>query len=210
MVKKVIGLGAGGHAKVIIDALYLNDAYKIFGFLDPHPKSQTFSNIPVLGDDSYIPEVINQGVSHFFVGIGGINDNTPRKKLFELGLKYGMTPINVIHAQAIISSSVRMGDGNIIMSGSVINADSLLGSNVIINTGTIIEHDCIIGDHVHIATGSKLAGDVQVDKGAHISIGATIIQGVCIGENAIVGSGAVVIRDVYPNTTVVGCPAKKI
>jgi acetyltransferase-like isoleucine patch superfamily enzyme len=47
-----------------------------------------------------------------------------------------------------------------------------------------------------------------VKKGASIGSGATILCGVTIGENAIVGAGSVVTRDVAPDTTVAGNPAR--
>ncbi len=47
-----------------------------------------------------------------------------------------------------------------------------------------------------------------VKRGASLGSGATILCGVTIGENAIVGAGAVVTRDVPPDTTVIGNPAR--
>jgi len=49
-----------------------------------------------------------------------------------------------------------------------------------------------------------------VRRGASIGSGATILANVTIGENAIVGAGSVVTRDVAPNATVVGNPARQI
>ncbi|MBI9070030.1 MAG: N-acetyltransferase [Melioribacteraceae bacterium] len=49
-----------------------------------------------------------------------------------------------------------------------------------------------------------------IKKGASIGSSSTILCGVTVGENAIVGAGAVVTRDVPPNATVAGVPAKII
>ena len=40
--------------------------------------------------------------------------------------------------------------------------------------------------------------------------GATVIQGIEIGEWTVLGAGSVVNRDVPPNVTAVGMPAKPI
>ncbi|HDS09283.1 MAG TPA: N-acetyltransferase, partial [Firmicutes bacterium] len=49
-----------------------------------------------------------------------------------------------------------------------------------------------------------------VKKGASIGSGATILCGITIGENSVIGAGAVVTKDVPPNTTVAGVPARII
>jgi acetyltransferase-like isoleucine patch superfamily enzyme len=49
-----------------------------------------------------------------------------------------------------------------------------------------------------------------VHRGASIGSGATILGGVTIGVNAMVGAGSVVTRDVPPDTTVAGNPARAI
>jgi len=48
----------------------------------------------------------------------------------------------------------------------------------------------------------------RVCRGASIGSGAVIVCGVTIGERAMVGAGAVVTRDVPPDTTVAGVPAR--
>ena len=104
-----------------------------------------------------------------------------------------------------------------------------IGRNVKISThtficdGVTIEDDVFIGHsvmfindkHPKAARGGKLLeeGDWKLEptlvkKGASIGTSATILCGVTIGENATVGAGSVVTKDVPPNTTVVGVPAR--
>jgi acetyltransferase-like isoleucine patch superfamily enzyme len=47
-----------------------------------------------------------------------------------------------------------------------------------------------------------------VKRGASIGSGATLLGGITIGENAIIGAGSLVTKDVAPNTTVAGNPAR--
>jgi len=208
--KSVIGLGAGGHAKVVIEALRLSGGHDIVGLLDPKPElwNTVVLDVPVLGGDDLLAELKAQGVSLAFIGLGGVGETGPRRRLYELALDRGFQIIRAIHPQAVLSPSAQLGEGPTVLAGAVINAEATLGDNVIVNTGSIVEHDCVIGSHVHIATGAVLAASVTVGDGAHIGAGSTIRQGISIGEGALVGAGAAVVKDVAPDTVVTGVPAK--
>lgn len=206
----VIGLGAGGHAKVVIEILRSIEAYELVGLLDPKKNlwNTKVLDVPVLGDDDLLPELYEKGIRHVFIGLGSIGDTTPRKKLYEKACDFGFQIVSAIHPKAIISPSARIGGGLTMMANAVVNANAILGNNVIVNTGAIIEHDCIIEDHVHIATGAMLASTVFVGVGTHIGLGASIRQCIRIGRYSIVGAGAVVIHDVPDYAVAAGVPAQ--
>jgi UDP-perosamine 4-acetyltransferase len=210
MVKRVVGLGAGGHAKVVLEILRLIGGYEIVGLLDPKQElwGTEVLGVPVLGDDGLLSELYKENVKHAFIGLGTVGDTRPRRQLYEKACRYGFHIVRAIHPQAIVAASAEIGDGPTVMASAVVGTAVRLGGNVIVNTGAIIEHDCVIGEHVHIATGVRLASTVQVRTGVHIGVGATVRQGITIGTDVIVGAGAVVIRDVPPGVTVVGCPAR--
>ena len=50
--KKIILIGAGGHAKSCIDVILLTKKYKILGFIDQNSKINIL-NYKVLGDERY-------------------------------------------------------------------------------------------------------------------------------------------------------------
>jgi len=206
---ELVILGGGGHAKVVIDILKSCPSLGIVGVTDPNigQHVREILCVPIIGDDSILPELINSGISHAFVAIGC---NSLRKKLFEEIAQLGFQFVNAIHPQAIVSSSTKLGRGIAIMGGATINAECIIGDNVIISTGANIDHECCISGHAHVAPGATLSGNVAVGQGAFIGAGAIIVQGVCIDENAIVGAGAVVLHDVASDTTVAGIPAKVI
>ncbi len=206
----VIGLGAGGHAKVVIEILRSTRDYEVVGLLDPKKNlwNTEVLDIPVLGDDDLLPALYEKGIRHAFIGLGFVGDTTPRKKLYEKVCNFGFQIVSAIHPKAIISPSARIGGGITVMASTTINASAILGNNVIVNTGAIIEHDCIIEDHVHIATGAMLASTVFVGEGSHVGLGASIRQCISVGRYSIVGAGAVVINDVPDYVVVAGVPAQ--
>jgi sugar O-acyltransferase (sialic acid O-acetyltransferase NeuD family) len=206
----VVGLGAGGHARVMIDILQLAGGYELVGLLDPRQEiwHTNVLGIPVIGDDALLPDLYRQDIHAAFIGLGTTGATTLRQQLYEKAVHYGFQIVQAVHPQAIVAPSAKIGDGVTIAAGAIVNAAAQLGMNVIINTGAIVEHDCIIGNHVHIATGARLASTVHIENGAHIGIGATVRQCIHIGCNAIVGAGAVVIDDVPDFAVVVGVPAR--
>lgn len=212
MTKRVIGLGAGGHAKVVIEILQADSGVELCGLLDSNLDltGKSILGVPVLGGDEMLSEIVTGGVTHFFVGVAGAGNTGPRRRLYELALERRLKPVNAVHKQAVISPSCVIGPGATIMAGAVVNACAVLGANVIINTGAIVEHDCVLQDHVHVATGARLAGAVRAESGAHIGAGATVRQAVTIGEGAVVGAGAVVVKNVLAHAVVAGVPAREL
>jgi len=205
-------LGGGGHARVLIDTLRSAAGVVPCGVLDADESrwGQRLLDVPILGGDELLEDLIRRGLTHFLVGLGGARDNRPRRRLFELAANQGLTPMTVAHPSAVCSSWAVIGAGTVVYPTAVVNAAAELGVNVIVNTGAIVEHDCRVGDHAHVSTGATLCGAVRVGALAHVGAGATVRQGITIGEGAVVGAGAVVIDDVEPWTVVVGVPAARV
>jgi len=210
MRERVIGIGAGGHAKVLIEIIQMRGEFELVGLLDPDPQShgKLVSGVTVLGDDSMIPALIQQGVRHFFLGVGSVDSSAFRRQLFEKCIAAHMEPVSTVHPAAILSPVAGLGKGCMVMAGAILNPGVTLGENVIVNTGAVIDHDCVIESHVHVATGAALSGGVHVGTGSHIGTGAVVKHGVRIGMNVVVGAGAVVIRDVPDSVMVAGVPAE--
>jgi|SRR6266850_3107262 len=209
---RVIGLGASGHGKVMIDALRVIGGHEIVGLLDPNRAlwGTRILDVPVLGDDDRLQELYSSGVRHAFIGVGSGADTANRRRIYELVTARGFTVVDTVHPRAFVAPSATIGAGATVLAHAVVNAAARVGDNVLVNTSAVVEHDCVIGNHVHLATAARLAGTVTVGDGAHIGIGATVRQGVRIGACAIIGAGAVVLEDVLDRTVVVGVPARPL
>lgn len=207
---KVVGIGAGGHASVVLDAIQCAGEHEVIGLLDrpDDPIGRMVLGVRVIGNDDQLATIGATGVGGFFMGVGSIADPSARRRLYEMGTAAGLVAIRVIHPRAIVAGSATIGAGTVVLAGAVVNANATIGDNAIVNTAAIIEHDCVIGDHTHVAPGAQLGGAVRVGDGAHIGIGATVLQGIQIGAGAIVGGGAVVTRNVAAGAKVVGVPAR--
>jgi UDP-perosamine 4-acetyltransferase len=204
--EKIIIYGAGGHCKVVIDAIENQKKYEIIGIVDDNKNKlgKDCEGHSIIGDFSILK---NNKFSGCKILIAITNSKIISKiytKINTLGYSFGV----VIHPKAIIAKNVTIGTGTMVMANAVINPNVRIGSCVVINTSAIVEHDCIIDDFVHIAPGVHLAGAVKIGKTSMVGIGSTIIESKQIGENSIIGAGAVVIKNIPDNVTAIGVPAK--
>ncbi|WP_018132196.1 acetyltransferase [Effusibacillus pohliae] len=210
MSRPVIVLGGGGHAKVLIDTLLLQNR-KVLGVTVPVGEffGKSLLGIRCIGNDDTILEYPADSIE-LVNGIGSVAAPDLRKRIFESfkGLGYEFT--SVVHPSAVISAEAELAEGVQVMAGAIIQTGSSIGANTIVNTKVSVDHDCAIGNHVHLAPGVTLSGGVQVGDEVHIGTGATVIQGVRIGKNSIIGAGALVLNDVAEGVTVVGVPAKEV
>ncbi|MDX1695381.1 MAG: acetyltransferase, partial [Ketobacteraceae bacterium] len=71
-----------------------------------------------------------------------------------------------------------------------------------------VEHDCTVGGFTHLSPNSVLAGGAKIDSLVWIGACGCVRQLIQVGRGAVVGMGAVVTKDVPPEVTVVGSPAK--
>ncbi|RCW71163.1 UDP-perosamine 4-acetyltransferase [Marinobacter nauticus] len=209
MSAKIILLGAGGHARVVLDAL-LAAGLNVNGVVDPSlaGTNDYWRGVPVLGNDQDLLELPPHDIE-LVNGIGSIPGQTLRKEVFRKFTSAGFNFRTVIHPSAIIGSEVKLMPGAQLMAGAIVQADSLIGENTIVNTGARVDHDCSIGSDVHIAPGAVVSGGVQIGVDTHIGTGASIIQGIILGKNVLVGAGTAVVRDVPDDARIVG-PSPKI
>lgn len=205
--KNIIIIGAGGHARVIIDtAEQLN--FKIKGIIDINFKNQDerILDYPVLGDFSVLQKVDPVNTT----AIVALGDTEKRSYYFHQIAKLGFSMETLIHPTAIVSKHAKIGKGVFVNVAAIINSAAIIKDNVIINTGAIIDHETEIGEHCHIGPGVKIAGRVKIGHHSFIGIGTTIIDKITVGDNVIIGAGTVVINNIYPHSTVVGVPGKRI
>ncbi len=207
--QKIVLIGGGGLAKILLDLIRTFTKYEIVGILDSQLKvGQIIQGVSVLGNDRLLSKLYADGIKNACVAIGSIKANNRRKMLFEKAKQIGFTMPSLIHPRAIISKSSEIHEGVQIMAGAIIQIGSSIGENVLIYTGAIVEHDCQIKKHSHICPGATLSGGCVIDENSYIGAGATVIQGIKIGKNVTVGAGSVVISDVPDDVTIKGVPAR--
>lgn len=212
---KLLILGAGGHAKVVMDAIAAGakseiapDGFKVTGFIDIEDGSlvgEQILGLRVQGDLSDLPRLRLQGGQAVFPGHG---DPATRSKAVEASQKIKYKLPILVHPSGTVSASANIGAGSFVAAGAVVGPDAKLGRYCLINTCASVDHDCVLGEGVHVAVGAHLAGDVRVGANTLIGAGATVIPGIKIGAGVTIAAGAVVVENIPDNTTVMGVPGK--
>lgn len=198
--EKIVLIGGGGHAKVVIDAIRCKGEYEIYGVVDPKlKKGDSVMGIKIIGGDDILETIFKTGIKNAFVAIGSIGNERSvgvRISAVDRLKKIGFSLPAVVHPKAVIAQDVSLGEGTFVAAGAVINPGAKVGRNAIINTNSSIDHDCTIGDFVHVAPGATLSGGVKVGNETHIGTGANITQGVTIEQESLVKAGTLVSRDI--------------
>ena len=200
-----IVIGAGGHAKVLIEALHVM-GHTVAGLIAPVSAGTRIFGVPVLGGDAILPRLRAEGIANAALGIG---DNRLRGILGEQLITLGFHLPNILHPTAWISPSSVLGHGVVVLPKAVLSTGATFGRFVIINAGAVIEHDSEIGEAAHIAPGCALAGNVRVGARTLVGVGCAVRPEIVIGADAVIGAGSVVVRDVPAGARVMGNPARQ-
>jgi len=193
-------LGAGGMGKAAMEA-FLSNEVVIYGFLDEDETltGREIGDIAVLGqvDDPGLLGVIGKDCEAFVA----TEEVELRKNLVEMLTKERkVMPVNAIHKQAQLATSVVLGHGNYIGPLASLGAFVRLGSH----------HEARLGDYVQVGSGAVVGAGAQLDDEVFVGSGAIVVAGVKVGAGARIGAGSVVVQDVKEGETVFGNPAQPV
>lgn len=207
---KLVVIGGGGHAKVVISILKKSGEFELIGYVDREDKGSVLG-LDYLGSDKAAESLLtDRDVSKAALGIGQLDDSSLRRDIASRLMKAGFSFPPVISPDAIVNEGVEIAEGTVVMDGVIVNTGTMISRFCIINTRASIDHDCTIGEFAHIAPGVTLSGGVEIGADVLVGTGASIIQYKKIADNVIIGAGSGVWGDIDDPGIYGGVPARKI
>lgn len=108
--EKILLIGAGGHAKSVIDSIRSNSEYEIVGIIDKDVMvNKEIIGVPVIGKDEDLPMYYKKGIKNAFITIGSVGDTTVRQRLYEYTKSIGFQHPNIIDATDVALKSNIIG-----------------------------------------------------------------------------------------------------
>lgn len=210
MADAVVLIGAGGHAREVIDIFdAINQdgpTFEVLGYIVEagHGLMGSIVNgLPILGDFNWLQRQVNS-----VQVIAAVGASELRRRLVFRARDLGAKFCNAVHPSVALTRWVELGAGVVVAPGSVLTNRISIGNHVHINLSCTISHDCILEDFVTLSPGVHLAGGVRVREGAFLGVGVNVIPQREIGSWSIVGAGAAVVRDIPGSSIAVGVPAR--
>lgn len=209
--EKIVIIGAGGfgrEVKVLIDQINeKKPTYLLEGFYDDDPNlPDTINGIPLLGNLNTLLQRIDNISIAIAIGIPKI-----KKEFIEKLKPYNFSYPTLIHPNVIIGNdNIKIGKGTIICAGNILTCDIVIENFVTLNLYCTIGHDTKIKSFSSFMPSVNISGEVTIESCVYSGTGVKIINQLSIGENTIIGAGAVISKNLPPNCTAVGIPAKPI
>ena len=184
--RKIILIGAGGHAKACVEVINSQKKFKISLLVD-----KVYENKEKIKTILELDFLANYKLSkkNILICVGQLKSGKLRKKIFEFYKNKGCIFPIIKSKSSYVSKNSRIDEGTIIMHKAFVNSNTSIGKNCIINSGAIIEHDVIIGNNVHIAPGAIILGGCNIKENSFIGSGTILKQNSIINKETILPSG---------------------
>jgi len=143
--------------------------------------------------DSEIHKYFSQKKCNYIISF---SSHSLRVKIENLMNEHKISPVNIIHPNAIISKTATLGGGNYIAGNTVVSANATIGNHNILNFNATIGHDTQIENHVIINSGARISGNVMVGSRVLIGANSFIFQGKKIGDDTLIDAMTYIDRDI--------------
>ena len=205
--KEILIYGLGDFAKLVLHYFSKDINIKVVAFCadKEYIKEQKFCNLPVVSFEQLENLYSSEKYSIFVAA--GYSFMRNRVIMYEKIKLKGYTCVNYISSQAVIDSTVEIGENNLILENCVIEPFTIIGNNNIIWSSCNICHDVNIESHSFIASQSLLGGFACVRDNCFLGFNSTVLQYVTLAKETLVGAKSLILSNTEEYSKYIGNPA---
>ena len=208
--KHLLIIGARGFGREVYNYALESKGYgvdfDVKGFLDDKANA-------LVGFDGYpaiISSVEDYEIQPDDVFICALGEVKWKKHYAQIILDKGGEFISLISDEALVGRNCHIGKGCIISPTARMNCDVTIGDFVTLQPWTILGHDVVVGDWCHINVFADCGGGSHIENEVAIHTHTFILPKLHVGHNSVIGAGSIILRNVEPNVTMFGNPAKVV
>ena len=203
--ERVVIIGAGKGAEVVIDILLDDHQKVIVGLVDDNVKSLNHYDYKIspYGLFEFADKADRNMFDSVVISIGAnLKSMELRAKIFNYYREREFNFTNVISKNIDIRRNVKIGEGNLIGARVYIGTMTTIGDNNSISYGATIGHHNSIGSHNLIAPNVVTSGSVKIGNQCIIPAGVNVINRVSIGDNVVFPLGYNVVQNIEDGITI--------
>ncbi len=202
--KKIIIIGAGGHAAEIRDYIahhnksQVNKGIEVVGYLDDDESNYHHYNYsePYLGS---IKEYKFDKSKFYLMGIANL---AFRRTIIEKFIASGAEFVSLIHPTALISPSAKIGKGVVISHNASVGPKAIIGDYCVLNSRCTIGHDSVLGQYNFIGPQVAISGNTIIGNENMLGTNCCTIPSTKIGDKNKIAAGMVLYKSVGDGETV--------
>lgn len=198
--KKLIVIGAGGHAGSVADAAR-SAGFSIVGFFDGST-DRTTGKLEAL--DSL--DGVDLEATGFALGIGANYSREDAYATIKNSYPGARFPL-IVHSSAWVSPSANLAEGAVVMSMASVGPGCSVGPGSLVNTGSSLDHDSKMGSFASLGPGARTGGNVTIGERSVVGLNAGILQGISVGSDTVIGAHSLVNKDTPDSAVAYGTPA---
>lgn len=189
--KKVLVYGCAEFGQVVRN-LVKNCGHEFVGFIDDYNDGKD-----VLGNyeqvkENFPPKVIYHPDSAYYIVIGvGYKSLRDRWSIYQRALLDGYRLVSLIHPQAIVDKTAKIGEGVIVMAGAVVDYKAEIKDLAVLWNGVVVSHDSVVGENTFLSPNSTICGGVSIGRDCFIGAGAVVTDHKKVFDDGFVKAGGV-------------------
>ena len=184
--------------------------WELLGFLDDSVEAGQLAGgrYPVLGGLDWLR--VHAAAAHAVVAVGA---SRVRQQIVARLAGVAVTFATLVHPSVLAPDALQppqLGEGALVLARAILSVNTRIGRHAVVYWGCTVGHDSVLEDFVTLLPCVNISGNCVLEEGTDVGTGCQVIQKLRVHAGTIVGAGAVVVRDLPPNCTAVGVPARPI